>query len=33
VELPITEAVCQILSGASLTELASGLMGRKPTGE
>jgi glycerol-3-phosphate dehydrogenase (NAD(P)+) len=33
VELPITEAVCQILSGASLTELATGLMGRKPTGE
>jgi glycerol-3-phosphate dehydrogenase (NAD(P)+) len=33
VELPITEAVCQILSGASLTELAAGLMGRKPTGE
>lgn len=33
VELPITEAVCQILSGASLTELATGLMGRRPTGE
>ncbi len=33
VELPITEAVCQILSGASLAELAAGLMGRKPTGE
>jgi glycerol-3-phosphate dehydrogenase (NAD(P)+) len=33
VELPITEAVCQILSGASLAELATGLMGRKPTGE
>jgi glycerol-3-phosphate dehydrogenase (NAD(P)+) len=33
VELPITEAVCQILAGASLAELASGLMGRKPTGE
>jgi glycerol-3-phosphate dehydrogenase (NAD(P)+) len=33
VELPITEAVCQILSGASLTELATGLMGRKATGE
>src|SRR5215204_522708 len=30
VELPITEAVCQILSGASLAELAAGLMGRKP---
>ena len=33
VELPITEAVCQILGGASLTELAAGLMGRRPTGE
>ena len=33
VELPITEAVCQILGGASLAELATGLMGRKPTGE
>jgi glycerol-3-phosphate dehydrogenase (NAD(P)+) len=33
VELPITEAVCQILSGASLAELATGLMGRRPTGE
>ena len=33
VELPITEAVCQILGGASLSELAAGLMGRRPTGE
>jgi len=33
VELPITEAVCQILGGASLAELATGLMGRRPTGE
>jgi glycerol-3-phosphate dehydrogenase (NAD(P)+) len=33
VELPITEAVCQILAGASLAELAAGLMGRRPTGE
>jgi glycerol-3-phosphate dehydrogenase (NAD(P)+) len=33
VELPITEAVCQILGGASLAELASSLMGRKPTEE
>ena len=33
VELPITEAVCDVLSGASLNELVSGLMGRRPTGE
>jgi glycerol-3-phosphate dehydrogenase (NAD(P)+) len=33
VELPITEAVCQVLSGASLHELVSGLMGRRPTDE
>ncbi len=33
IELPITEAVCSVLSGASLQELASGLMGRKPTDE
>jgi glycerol-3-phosphate dehydrogenase (NAD(P)+) len=33
VELPITEAVCQVLSGASLDELVSGLMGRRPTDE
>jgi glycerol-3-phosphate dehydrogenase (NAD(P)+) len=33
VELPITEAVCQVLSGVSLNELVSGLMGRRPTDE
>jgi glycerol-3-phosphate dehydrogenase (NAD(P)+) len=33
VELPITEAVCEVLSGASLDELVSGLMGRRPTDE
>jgi glycerol-3-phosphate dehydrogenase (NAD(P)+) len=33
VELPITEAVCSVLDGASLEELASGLMGRRPTDE
>jgi glycerol-3-phosphate dehydrogenase (NAD(P)+) len=33
IELPITEAVCSVLGGASLQELASGLMGRKPTDE
>ena len=33
VELPITEAVCDVLDGASLSELVSGLMGRRPTGE
>jgi glycerol-3-phosphate dehydrogenase (NAD(P)+) len=33
VELPITEAVCSVLDGASLQELASGLMGRRPTDE
>jgi len=33
IELPITEAVCEVLSGASLSELVSGLMGRKPTDE
>jgi glycerol-3-phosphate dehydrogenase (NAD(P)+) len=33
VELPITEAVCEVLSGASLSELVSGLMGRRPTDE
>ena len=33
VELPITEAVCEVLSGASLNELVSGLMGRRPTDE
>jgi glycerol-3-phosphate dehydrogenase (NAD(P)+) len=33
VELPITEAVCAVLSGGEVRELAVELMGRKPTGE
>ena len=33
VELPITEGVCAVLSGQSLAELASRLMGRQPTEE
>jgi glycerol-3-phosphate dehydrogenase (NAD(P)+) len=33
VELPITEGVCAVLSGQSITDLAAGLMGRKPTEE
>jgi glycerol-3-phosphate dehydrogenase (NAD(P)+) len=33
VELPITEGVCQVLSGQSLTGLVSRLMGREPTEE
>jgi glycerol-3-phosphate dehydrogenase (NAD(P)+) len=33
VELPITEGVCAILSGQSLSELVSRLMGRQPTEE
>jgi glycerol-3-phosphate dehydrogenase (NAD(P)+) len=33
VELPITEGVCAVLAGASLQDLISGLMGRKPTDE
>jgi glycerol-3-phosphate dehydrogenase (NAD(P)+) len=33
VELPITEGVCAVLSGQSLGELVSGLMGREPTEE
>jgi glycerol-3-phosphate dehydrogenase (NAD(P)+) len=33
VELPITDGVCAVLSGQSLTELASRLMGREPTEE
>jgi glycerol-3-phosphate dehydrogenase (NAD(P)+) len=33
VELPITEAVSQVLDGASLSQLVSGLMGRRPTDE
>jgi glycerol-3-phosphate dehydrogenase (NAD(P)+) len=33
IELPITEAVCAVLSGGEIRELAVELMGRKPTGE
>jgi glycerol-3-phosphate dehydrogenase (NAD(P)+) len=33
IELPITEGVCAVLAGASLQDLISGLMGRKPTDE
>jgi glycerol-3-phosphate dehydrogenase (NAD(P)+) len=33
IELPITEGVCTILAGASLSELVAGLMGRRPTEE
>jgi glycerol-3-phosphate dehydrogenase (NAD(P)+) len=33
IELPITEAVCAVLEGASLEDLASGLMGRRPKDE
>ena len=33
VDLPVTRAVCEILAGGSLHELAAGLMGRVPTAE
>jgi glycerol-3-phosphate dehydrogenase (NAD(P)+) len=33
VEMPITNAVCDILGGRSLEELIAGLMGRRPTAE
>jgi glycerol-3-phosphate dehydrogenase (NAD(P)+) len=33
VELPITEGVCAVLSGQSLTDLFARLMGREPTEE
>jgi glycerol-3-phosphate dehydrogenase (NAD(P)+) len=33
VELPVTEGVCAVLAGQSITELAEGLMGRAPTEE
>ena len=33
VEMPITNAVCDILEGKSLDDLISGLMGRRPTAE
>jgi glycerol-3-phosphate dehydrogenase len=33
IELPITEAVCSVLDGASLQHLIADLMGRRPTDE
>ena len=33
VELPITEAICEVLAGTSALELVSGLMSRTPTDE
>jgi glycerol-3-phosphate dehydrogenase (NAD(P)+) len=33
VDLPITEAVCSVLSGESLTEMVAGIMGRRPRAE
>jgi glycerol-3-phosphate dehydrogenase (NAD(P)+) len=33
IELPITEAVCEVLGGESATETVAALMGRKPTEE
>jgi glycerol-3-phosphate dehydrogenase (NAD(P)+) len=33
VELPVTEAVCSVLGGGAVHELAAELMGRRPTGE
>jgi glycerol-3-phosphate dehydrogenase (NAD(P)+) len=33
VELPVTEGVCAVLAGQSITGLAAGLMGRAPTEE
>jgi len=33
IELPITEGVCSVLDGMPLSELAAGLMGRRPTEE
>jgi glycerol-3-phosphate dehydrogenase (NAD(P)+) len=33
IELPITEGVCAVLGGMPLHELASSLMGRRPTEE
>ena len=33
IELPITEAVCMVLEGASVHDLVSGLMARRPTDE
>jgi glycerol-3-phosphate dehydrogenase (NAD(P)+) len=33
VELPITEAVCEVLTGTKAVDLVSNLMGRRPTDE
>jgi glycerol-3-phosphate dehydrogenase (NAD(P)+) len=33
IELPITDGVCAVLAGASLTELVEQLMSRRPTTE
>jgi glycerol-3-phosphate dehydrogenase (NAD(P)+) len=33
IELPITEGVCSVLEGASLSDLVASLMGRRPKGE
>src|SRR5262249_31184097 len=33
VELPISEGVCAVLDGQSLSDLVGSLMGRRPTGE
>jgi glycerol-3-phosphate dehydrogenase (NAD(P)+) len=33
IELPITEGVCQVLTGVDLRELVSALMGRRPREE
>jgi hypothetical protein len=33
VELPITEAICEVLNGTSALDLVSGLMSRTPTDE
>jgi glycerol-3-phosphate dehydrogenase (NAD(P)+) len=33
VDLPITEAVCSVLAGESLTDLVASIMGRKPKSE
>jgi glycerol-3-phosphate dehydrogenase (NAD(P)+) len=33
IEMPITEAVCQVLAGTSPLELVSSLMAREPTTE
>jgi glycerol-3-phosphate dehydrogenase (NAD(P)+) len=33
VDLPITEAVCSVLGGESLTDLVGSIMGRRPRAE